>query len=101
MTTKKPSAEDFELSEEQIEELNEAFELFDSSGDGLIGASELHVVMQAIGRNMTVEDVGRLIHNIKLQQYEENGESEPELASDEEEELDFKEFLKLIGEDMI
>ena len=101
MTTKKPSAEDFELSEEQIEELNEAFELFDSSGDGLIGASELHVVMQAIGRNMTVEDVGKLIHNIKLQQYEENGESEPELASDEEEELDFKEFLKLIGEDMI
>ena len=57
--------------------------------------------MQAIGRNMTEADVGKLIHNIKLQQYAENGESEPELESDEEEELDFKEFLKLIGEDMI
>ena len=101
MTEIKPFAETFELSAEQIEELLEAFELFDSSGDGLIGASELHVVMQAIGRNMTEADVGKLIHNIKLQQYAENGESEPELESDEEEELDFKEFLKLIGEDMI
>ena len=45
------------MTEQQIEELTEAFELFDSSGDGLIGASELHVVMQAIGRNMTVDEV--------------------------------------------
>ena len=101
MTTKKPQPKDFELSPEQTEELKEAFELFDSSGDGQIGAEELHVVMQAIGRNMTVEDVGRLIHNIKLQQYEELGQTEPSLDEDEEEELNFQEFLKLIGEDMI
>ena len=66
MTTRGPSLEELALSEEQIEELREAFELFDSDGGQTIGASELHVVMQAIGRNMTVEDVGKLIHNIKL-----------------------------------
>ena len=101
MTTRKPSPDELALSEDQIEELKEAFELFDSSGDGLIGASELHVVMQAIGRNMTVDDVGKLIHNIKLQQYEEKGYPSEDPPSDEEEELDFDEFLKLIGEDMI
>ena len=101
MTTRKPSPDELALSEDQIEELKEAFELFDSSGDGLIGASELHVVMQAIGRNMTVDDVGKLIHNIKLQQYEEKGYPSEDPATDEEEELDFDEFLKLIGEDMI
>ena len=53
------------LSDEMIEELREAFNLFDSGGDGLINASELHMVMQAIGRNMSEEEVKTEIKKIK------------------------------------
>ena len=46
--------------------MQEAFELFDTSNDGKIGAKELHVVMQAIGRDCTVEEVAEMIHKIKV-----------------------------------
>ena len=62
-----------ELSAEEQEELKEAFELFDSSGDGLIAAEELHVVMQAIGRNMSIDDVKLEIKKIKQERYELQG----------------------------
>ena len=39
-----------QLNEEQLEELAEAFELFDRDGDQMIAAKELHVVLLAIGR---------------------------------------------------
>ena len=54
-----------EMSVEEQEELKEAFNLFDSGGDGLINASELHMVMQAIGRNMSEEEVKTEIKKIK------------------------------------
>ena len=54
-----------EMSAEEQEELKEAFNLFDSGGDGLINASELHMVMQAIGRNMSEEEVKTEIKKIK------------------------------------
>ena len=54
-----------EMSEEERNELWEAFNLFDSGGDGLINASELHMVMQAIGRNMSEEEVREEIKKIK------------------------------------
>ena len=54
-----------EMSIEEQEELKEAFNLFDSGGDGQINASELHMVMQAIGRNMSEEEVLTEIKKIK------------------------------------
>ena len=45
------------LDKEQKEELKEAFDLFDSNGDGKIAARELQVVLQAIGRNMDLRAV--------------------------------------------
>lgn len=45
------------LDKEQKEELKEAFDLFDSNGDGKIAARELQVVLQAIGRNMDLREV--------------------------------------------
>ena len=40
-----------QLSPEQIEELREAFQLFDNDGDGLITIKELGAVMRSLGRN--------------------------------------------------
>jgi calmodulin len=37
------------LSEEQIDELREAFALFDKSGDGKINVKEMQVIMRSIG----------------------------------------------------
>lgn len=37
--------------------MREAFDLFDRDGDQSIGAEELHVVLQAIGRQMNIEEV--------------------------------------------
>ena len=93
--------EKVELSEKDVEELREAFELFDSSGDGLIAASELHVVMQAIGRNMSLEEVKAEIHKIKQERYALEGMPSSEGTEEEEEELDFQEFIKLIGDEML
>ena len=40
-----------QLSPEQIEELREAFQLFDNDGDGFITIKELGAVMRSLGRN--------------------------------------------------
>jgi calmodulin len=44
-----------ELSAEQRDELQDAFDLFDKDGDGTISAKELIVVMRSIGLNSTIE----------------------------------------------
>ena len=79
--------------------MQEAFELFDTSGDGKIGAKELHVVMQAIGRDQSVEEVAEMIHKIKVQQAEEKGILPQDRKQEQEEELDHDEFFKLIGDE--
>ena len=40
---------DFSLSEEQKQELKEAFDLFDGDGSGTIDAKELKVALRALG----------------------------------------------------
>ncbi len=45
------------LSEEQIDELREAFVLFDRSGDGLINVWEMQVIMRSIGQNPIEEEI--------------------------------------------
>lgn len=41
--------EEAHLTEEQIDELREAFALFDKSGDGLVNVKEMQVIMRSIG----------------------------------------------------
>ena len=55
--SKMSAAKPLVLDKEQKEELKEAFDLFDSNGDGKIAARELQVVLQAIGRNMDLREV--------------------------------------------
>ena len=89
------------LTEEELQELAEAFDLFDKDGDQSIAAKELHVVLQAIGRNVTERDVHRQILKIKADQRIADGESE--IGSDEEDdyaELDKAEFIDYISKEM-
>jgi centrin-1 len=49
------------LSEEQRQEIKEAFELFDTEGTGRIDSKELRVAMRALGFEPKKEEVARLV----------------------------------------
>ena len=46
-----------ELSEEQKNEIKEAFDLFDTSGSGTIEAKELKVALRALGFEQTKDEI--------------------------------------------
>ena len=74
-----------DLTEEQKAELKEAFSLFDRDGDGTITIKELQVVMRSIGQNPTEEEVMAMIN---------------EVDSDNDGEVDFREFMELMAKKM-
>ena len=51
----------FELTDEQRQEIREAFELFDSDKNGLIDAHEMKVSMRALGFDAKKEEVLRMM----------------------------------------
>eukprot|EP01065_Artemidia_motanka_P019426 TRINITY_DN2308_c0_g1_i1.p2 TRINITY_DN2308_c0_g1~~TRINITY_DN2308_c0_g1_i1.p2 ORF type:complete len:198 (+),score=72.93 TRINITY_DN2308_c0_g1_i1:88-594(+) len=53
----------FELSEEQRQEIREAFELFDTDKNGLIDAHEMKVAMRALGFDVRKEEVLKLLED--------------------------------------
>ncbi|KAL7470452.1 hypothetical protein ACHAXS_010683 [Conticribra weissflogii] len=53
-----------ELTEEQKEEIREAFDLFDTDGSGTIDAKELKVAMRALGFEPSKEEIRKLISQI-------------------------------------
>lgn len=53
-----------ELTEEQRQEIREAFELFDSDKNGLIDAHEVKVAMRALGFDAKKEEVMRLMDEV-------------------------------------
>jgi centrin-1 len=54
----------FELSEEQRQEIQESFDLFDTEGAGQIEAKELAVAMRALGFEPKKEELKKLISDI-------------------------------------
>jgi len=70
------------LSEEQRQEIKEAFELFDTEGTGRIDTKELRVAMRALGFEPKKEEVARLV-----------------AAADEDESgsITYKKFVELMG----
>lgn len=52
------------LSEEQLAELREAFQLFDRDGDGKINVKEFAIVMRALGQTPTEEDIKEYARSI-------------------------------------
>ena len=92
--------EPVQLDADQESELREAFDLFDSDGDQSIAAKELHVVMQAIGRNMDLGDVEQHIRNIKNERRAVSSNDGGDAASEEDLSLDLEEFISFISKEM-
>eukprot|EP00906_Rhabdomonas_costata_P038231 RCo053966 len=53
-----------ELTEEQKQEIREAFELFDTDRNGLIDAHEMKVAMRALGFDVRKEEVLKLMEDV-------------------------------------
>ena len=53
-----------ELTDEQIEEFREAFNLFDLDGGGSIDAKELGTVMRSLGQNPPDEELQAMIDEV-------------------------------------
>lgn len=70
------------LTEEQIAEFKEAFQIFDKDGDGLITTKELGTVMRSLGQNLSEEELKTMIE---------------EVDTDKSGTIDFQEFLGLMA----
>merc|ERR1711872_890045 len=53
-----------ELTEDQKQEIREAFDLFDTDGTGTIDAKELKVAMRALGFEPKKEEIKKMIQEI-------------------------------------
>ena len=53
-----------ELTEEQRQEIKEAFDLFDTESSGVIDAKELKVAMRALGFEPKKEEIRRVLQEI-------------------------------------
>merc|ERR1712100_1012715 len=67
-----------ELTEEQKQEIKEAFDLFDTDGSGSIDSKELKVAMRALGFEPKKEEIAKMIADV-----DEDGSGE----------VDFDEFM--------
>lgn len=63
---KKAEAEIIQLTDRQIADLRQAFNLFDKDGDGHITAKELGVVMKSLGQSPTKEELRDMIQEVDL-----------------------------------
>lgn len=70
------------LTEEQIAEFKEAFQIFDKDGDGLITTKELGTVMRSLGQNLSEDELKTMIE---------------EVDTDKSGTIDFQEFLGLMA----
>lgn len=74
------------LSEEQIAEFKEAFQIFDTDGDGTISTKELCTAMRSLGQNPSEEEIAEIISKVD----EDNSGT-----------VDFNEFLGLMAKKLI
>merc|ERR1712118_580856 len=73
------------LTDDQIQEIREAFDLFDTDGSGTIDAKELKVAMRALGFEPKKEEIRKMINDIDK---DGNGA------------IDFNEFLGMMTQKM-
>ncbi|KAI8067425.1 calmodulin, partial [Thamnidium elegans] len=74
-----------QLTEEQIAEFREAFQLFDKDGDGAITTKELGIVMRSLNLNPTEAELQDMVN---------------EVDSDGNGHIDFSEFLAMLARKM-
>ena len=70
-----------EMTEEQKQEIREAFDLFDTDGSGTIDAKELKIAMRALGFEPKKEEIRKMIADID---------------ADGSGTIDFQEFLEMM-----
>merc|ERR1712164_201728 len=70
-----------ELTEEQKQEIKEAFDLFDTDGSGSIDAKELKVAMRALGFEPKKDEIAKMIADV-----DDSGDGE----------IDFDEFMVMM-----
>ena len=75
-----------ELTEEQKQEIKEAFDLFDTDGSGAIDAKELKVAMRALGFEPKKEEVKKMM-----------GEADREGTG----KIEYKDFLEMMQVKMV
>ena len=75
-----------ELTEQQKQEVKEAFDLFDTEGSGVIEAKELKVALRALGFEPQKDEIKKLINEV-------GGTSGERDATGT---IDFKEFLEIM-----
>ena len=73
------------LTDEQIAEFKEAFQIFDKDGDGSITTKELGTVMRSLGQNPSDDEIRQMIIDVD---------------EDKSETINFKEFLGLMAKKM-
>ena len=101
-TSNLSGTERIRLDPEQESELREAFDLFDRDGDKKIAAKELHVVMQAIGRNMELKEVQENIEQIKRERPDlGQAATDRQEGDDDELVLNLEEFIRFISREML
>ena len=81
-----------ELSEQQKQEIKEAFDLFDTNGQGQINMKDLKVALRALGFEPSKEEIKRLISDLTGQ----TGQSNRERGKEGEVEIDFNDFLEIM-----
>merc|ERR1719502_224787 len=64
MSRREKKQEQSALKPEQMEEIKEAFELFDIDGSGTIDAKELGTAMRALGMDAKKEEIRKMIEDI-------------------------------------
>ena len=79
------TAKDLQLTEQQIAEMREAFQLFDKDGDGHVTAKELMIVLQTLGQDPSIETCQDMIK---------------EVDKDGNNEIEFEEFCVLMCRNM-
>ena len=75
-----------ELTEEQKQEIKEAFDLFDTDGSGSIDAKELKVAMRALGFEPKKEEIQKMIADV-----DDDGSGS----------IEFDEFLKMMTQKIL
>ena len=85
-TAAKPAGKPKELTEEQKQEIKEAFDLFDTDGSGSIDAKELKVAMRALGFEPKKEEIQKMIADVD---------------TDGSGQIEWEEFLKMMTQKIL
>jgi len=74
------------FTDEQLEEFKQAFYAFDDDGGGSIGKEELTQLLEALGENLTEDEIGAMMREV-----DEDGSGQ----------IDFEEFLGMMKKKMM